>query len=306
MKRRKAILIALGVSLLVVALVLAALFRPVADRIAVISLSGTISSQEGSWITGSTITPGLVRQHLQRAERDRAVKAIVLRIESPGGTVPASQEILREISRVSETKPIVVSMEGTAASGGYYISTGADKIVALPTTMTGSIGVISQIPNIEDLFERLGIEMQTFTGGRHKDMYRGLRPLTPEEEEIMQDLVDEFYEHFIQVVARGRGLSEGEVRDLATGQLYTGAQAHRLNLVDELGGLDVAIDTAMELAGLDSARVEFYRPPRASLLSLFRLVDAIEMRLLGLSAEDIILLEALSQSYPEPVFLHGG
>ncbi len=306
MKKRKAILIGVGVLLLVVAVLLVGPLRPARDRVAVIPLSGTISSQRGSLVTGQTITPGLVRQHLGRAERDRAVRAIVLRIETPGGTVPASQEILREIARVSEIKPIVVSMENMAASGGYYISTGADRIVALPTTLTGSIGVISQIANVEELYESLGIEIHTFKGGRHKDMYRGLRALTPEEERIMQGLVDEYYEHFIEVVARGRGLSEEEARELATGQLYTGAEAHRLDLVDELGGLDTAITTAKELAGLEVARVEFYRPPRASLLSLFRFADAIEMRLLGLSAHDIILLETLSQSYPEPVFLHVG
>ena len=169
--------------------------------------------------SGSTITPELVRDYLTEAEKDRAVKAIVLCIESPGGEIAPCQEILAEIERVKETKPIVVSMESTAASGGYYISTQADKIVALPSALTGSIGVISQLPNIEGLLERLGIQIQTFKGGKYKDMYSGLRELTPEEEKIIQEMVDEYYEQFIDVVAEGRGLSKEEVRNLATGQL---------------------------------------------------------------------------------------
>lgn len=307
MKRKKAIIISLGILLLVAILVLTIvrpIGRPVGDKIAVISLSGAIASQEAPLFLGPTITPKLVREYLGRAERDVAVKAIVLRIDSPGGTIPPCQEILKEIERVKEKKPIVVSMESMAASGGYYISTKADKIVILPGALTGSIGVISQVPNIEGLYEKLGIKIQTFKGGKYKDMYSGLRELTPEEEEIMQRLVDGYYEHFIEVVAEGRGLSKEDVRNLATGQLYTGTEAKRLGLVDELGGLETAIDLAAELAGVETPRVEHYQPPRLSLWSLLGFADAIQMRLWGLSAQDIVLLETLSQSYPQPRFLY--
>ena len=279
---------------------------PVKGKIAVIPLTGTIASQQGSLFFGPTITPELVREQLGRAEKDVVVKAIVLRIESPGGAVAPCQQILGEIERVKEKKPIVVSMENMAASGGYYISTKADKIVALPGTLTGSIGVISQIPNVEGLYEKLGIKMQTFKGGKYKDMYSGLRELTPEEAEIMQGMTDEYYEQFVEVVAEGRGLSKEEVRNLATGQLYTGTEAQRLGLVDELGGLDTAIDLAAGLAGVEVPVVEYYRAPGLTLRSLFGLADAIQLRLWGLSVQDIILLETLSHSYPQPQFLYQG
>lgn len=300
---KSVITICLGM-LLLLAMLIPIGCMPIGDKIAVIPLTGTISSQQGSFFFGPTITPALVREQLGRAERDMSVKAIVLRIESPGGAVAPCQQILEEIERVKEKKTIVVSMENMAASGGYYISTKADKIVALPGTLTGSIGVISQIPNVEGLYEKLGIKMQTFKGGKYKDMYSGLRELTPEEAEIMQQMVDEYYEQFVEVVAEGRGLSKEEVRNLATGQLYIGTEAKNLGLVDELGGLDAAIDLAAELAGVEAPVVEYYQAPGPSLRSLFGLADAIQLRLWGLSAQDIILLETLSHGYPQPQFLY--
>jgi len=274
------------------------------DKIAVIPLNGAIAAQSSFF--GSVITPELVKGQLDKAEKDMAVKAIVLRVESPGGVVAPCQEILEEIEKVKETKPIVVSMGSMAASGGYYISCEADKIVALSGTLTGSIGVISQIPNVEGLYEKLGIKMQTFKGGKYKDMYSGMRELTPEEKEIMQQLTDEYYEQFVEVVAEGRGLSKEQVRSLATGQLYSGTEAKELGLVDELGGLDTAIDLAAELAGVKTWEVEYYQPPKPSLMSLLGLADVLQMRLLGLNGEDIILLQTLSRTYPTPQYLYQG
>jgi protease-4 len=303
---KRVIIINLGIVLLLAAILIPTILisRPAAGKIAVIPLSGTITTEDSSLFSGSTITPELVRDYLTEAEKDRAVKAIVLCIESPGGEIAPCQEILAEIERVKETKPIVVSMGGTAASGGYYISTQADKIVALPTTMTGSIGVISQVINIEGLLEKLGIQIETFKGGKYKDMYRGFREMTPEEEEIMQGMVDEYYEQFIDVVAEGRELSREEVRSLATGQIYTGTEAKELGLVDELGGLDTAINLAAELAGIEAPTVEYYQPPKLTLWSLLGFANAIQVRLSGLSAQDIILLEILSHNYPQPLFLY--
>ena len=303
---KRVIIISLGIVLLLAAILIPTILisRPAAGKIAVIPLSGTITTGDSSLFSGSTITPELVRDYLARAEKDKAVKAIVLCIESPGGEIAPCQEILAEIERVQETKPIVVSMGGTAASGGYYISTKANKIVALNTTMTGSIGVISQVINIEGLLEKLGIQIETFKGGKYKDMYSGFRELTPEEEEIMEGMIDEYYEHFIDVVAKGRGLSEEEVRNLATGQIYTGTEAKELGLVDKLGGLDTAIDLAAELAGIEAPTVEYYQPPKLTLWSLLGFANAIQVRLSGLSTQDIILLEILSHNYPQPLFLY--
>ena len=253
--KKRAIIISVGV-LALLAAILVPIFcisRPVTGKIAVISLSGTITTDGSSLSSGSTITPELVRNYLAKAESDKAVKAIVLRIESSGGEIEPCQEILLEIERAKETKTIVVSMGDMAASGGYYISTAADKIVALPTTLTGAIGVISAAINVEGLLEKLGIQIEIFKGGKYKDMYWGLRELTPEEEAIMQQMVDEYYEQFIDVVAEGRGLSQEEVKNLATGQLYSGTKAKELGLVDELGDLDTAINLAAELAGIESS-----------------------------------------------------
>jgi len=304
--KKKAIIISLGILAVLAAIIIPTILIPrsAVGKIVVIPLSGTITIADSSMFLGSTITPDLVSDYLTRAEKDKAVKAIVLRIESPGGEIAPCQEILWEIERVKETKPIVVSMGGTVASGGYYISAKADKIVALPTTMTGSIGVISQAINVEGLLEKLGIRIETFKGGKYKDMYSGFREMTPEEEEIMQGIVDEYYEQFIDVVAEGRGLSKDEVRNLATGQIYTGTEAKELGLVDVLGGLDTATELAMELADIEAAIVEYYQPPRITLLSLLGFADAIRVRLSGLSAQDIILLEILSHNYRQPLFLY--
>jgi protease-4 len=304
--KKKAIIITVCVLALLAAILIPIILlsRPAADKVVVISLSGTITTADSSLSSGSTITPGLVRDYLTRAEEDNAVKAIVLRIESPGGEIEPCQEILLEIERIKEIMPIVVSMSGTVASGGYYISTQADKIVALPTTQTGSIGVISQLVNVEGLLEKLGIQIETFKGGKYKDMYWGFRELTPEEEEIMQAMVDEYYEQFVDVVAEGRELSREEVKNLATGQLYSGTKAKELGLVDELGDLNTAINLAAELAGIEAPIVEYYQPPRLTLWTLLGLVDAIKARISGLSAQDMILLESLSHNCPQPLFLY--
>jgi len=276
-----------------------------ANKVAVISLSGPIQSESsGLLFGGSVISPQLVRSQLERAKNDVAIKAIVLQVESPGGSVAACQEILNEIERVE--KPIVVSFGDLAASGGYYISAKADKIVALPGTLTGSIGVISEIPNLKGLFQKLGIDMEVFIAGKHKDMYAGLRELTPEEKVIMQEMTDQLYDQFVQVVVEGRSLSEDKVRELATGQLYTGVQAKELGLVDELGGLNKAIDLAASLAGIEKPKVEYYKPAVPSLLSTLlgmgwqKLHTVIQVQSLG--AEGIILLETLSNPYPQPEY----
>jgi len=279
------------------------------DKIAVILLSGPITAGGTFSLFGSAITPQMVKEQLGRAEEDSSVKAVVLQIESPGGAVAPCQEILEEIEKISQSKPVVVSMGSEAASGGYYISAKADRIVALPGTLTGSIGVIAQIPNVKGLYDKLGIEMQTFKGGKYKDMYSGLRELTAEEKGIMQQLVDDYYEQFIEVVAEGRGLSKEKVRSLATGQLYTGAEAKELGLVDELGGLDTAIDLAAELAGITAPKVEYYKHEPSLLESLLGmnlgdLVNLTQMRLLGLDGQDVILLETLSRTYPQPQYLY--
>jgi len=272
-------------------------------KIAVIPLTGSITAGSGSFLWGAVISPEQVRGHLERARADGAVRAIVLRVQSPGGSVAACQEIVREIEATE--KPIVVSMGDMAASGGYFISAKADRIVASPGTLTGSIGVISQMPNLAGLYEKLGIEMNIFKAGKYKDMFAGLRELTPEEQQIMQEITDQCYDQFVQEVVEGRGLTEDEVRELATGQLYTGVQAKELGLVDELGGLQTAIDLAADLAGVEKPRVETYGEPsllkQLTGLSLNEWRGLIKLRLLG--PENTIILDALTRSYFQPMYL---
>jgi protease-4 len=298
-------LVMLGIAVILVLCTMSPACTMGGNRVAVISLNGPIQSESSGFLFGgSVISPQLVRSQLERAKNDAAVKAIVLQVESPGGSVAACQEILNEIERVE--KPIVVSFGTVAASGGYYISTKADKIVALPGTLTGSIGVISEMPNLKGLYQKLGIEMEVFIAGKHKDMYAGLRELTPEEKVIMQEITDQIYDQFVQVVVEGRGLSEDKVRELATGQLYTGVQAKELGLVDELGGLNEAIDLAASLAGIEKPKVEYYKPETPSLLNallgmgLQKLNSFIQVQSLG--AEGIILLETLRNPYPQPEY----
>jgi protease IV len=306
LNKKRIIIISLCVLGLLAAILIPSILLPrrAPSKIVVISLSGTITTESSLMLSGSAITPDLVRNYLRKAEADRRVKAIIFDIDSPGGEIEPCEEILLEIKRIQETRKIVVSMGGMAASGGYYISAYADKIVALPSTSTGSIGVISQLMNIEGLLDKFGIEVETFTGGKYKDMYRGFRDLTPEEEEIMQEMVDAYYEQFITVVAEGRGLNKEEVRELATGQLYNGTEAKELGLVDELGDLDTAIDLALELTGLESAVVEYYEAPRFTVWSLLGFIEAIKNRITGLSPEELILLDILNHNYQQPMFLY--
>jgi len=261
-------------------------------KVAVIRLSGSIadSTQQGL-LTAGGINPKLVRDYLRKAESDGGVKAVVLRIDSPGGSAAASQEIAWEIRRFRENtgKPVVISMGDVAASGGYYISAYADKIVANPGSLTGSVGVITHFVYIEGLLDKLGLELETVKTGEHKDM--GIRPLTEEQRRIMQDITDSLYEQFVAAVAEGRGLPVAEVRRLATGQLYTGAQALNLGLVDELGGLDTAIDLAASLAGVSIPVIEEYSPPASFFGKL--LGGLSQPSLLSLSGNELLFFRML-------------
>jgi protease-4 len=223
------------------------------DSIALIRLSGNIQESGGTSILGGGgITPSSLRPRLQKVEKTPGIKAVVLRMDTGGGTVAASQEIAGMVRDFP--KPVIVSMGDLTASGGYYIASQADAIVAQPGTLTGSIGVIWSTFNFEGLMEKIGVELNTVTAGRHKDMFLP-KALTPEEREIIQGMVDNSYDQFVAAVASGRGMPEPTVRELATGRLFTGEQALDLGLVDKLGGLDVAIDEAESQAGISDAEI---------------------------------------------------
>ena len=227
------------------------------DRVVVIRLDGPIQDGGlgGGIFDAATITPTSVESLLERA-RVNGAAVIVLRINSPGGSVAASQETLAMIQtfRGETGIPIVISMGDVAASGGYYISAGADKIVANPGTLTGSIGVVWEVLDLEGLYEKIGIEQHTVTSGEHKGAF-ALGQVDDEARVIIQAMTDEMHAEFIAAVAEGRGLSIEAVRNLATGQPYTGLQAKEVGLVDEIGGLDRAIDIAMDVAEIENATV---------------------------------------------------
>lgn len=234
------------------------------DGVAIIRVEGVITSGRGpEWPfsdTGSAYSESII-ERLHRAEGEGSVKAIVLRVNSPGGGVVASDEIYHALLEIE--KPIVVSMSDTAASGGYYISCAADTIVANPTTLTGSIGVIATAPNLEELLDKIGIEMLVLKSGAMKDELSPYREPTEEEIQHWQAIVDEAYEQFVGIVAEGRELSLEEARELADGRVYTGQQAWELDLIDELGNLPEAIDLAAELGGIEGEPhiIEYERAP---------------------------------------------
>lgn len=216
------------------------------DRVLVLRLYGSIAETGSNPLLGGSITPQLVSQHLAQAEADPRIKAVVLRISSPGGAIGASQEIYNMIRRFP--KPVVISMGDQVASGGYYISAAADAIVANPGTITGSIGVISTVTNLEGLYEKLGIDIQIIKSGEHKDMFQ--RALTEEERGLLQELNDTAWRQFVEAVAEGRDLDIAHVESLATGEIFTASKALELGLVDQLGDLDDAVRLAGELAGV--------------------------------------------------------
>ncbi|MDZ7640616.1 MAG: signal peptide peptidase SppA [Desulfurivibrio sp.] len=203
--------------------------------------------------------------------RQDNIKAIILRIDSPGGAVGASQELFTEVQRVNQRKPVVASMGSVAASGGLYAALGAERIIANPGTLTGSIGVIIKFPNLEELFDKIGYRSETIKSGELKASGSPDRPLQPAERRMLQEMVSGVHEQFIEAVADSRGLSKETVRAFADGRIFTGTRARELRLVDQLGNLNDAALLAAQLGGLNPDRVpELIYPPRRefSLLSL--------------------------------------
>jgi len=234
----------------------------VGARIGIVEAKGTIGEAAPAGVDSDKVV-----KLLKKYERDDDVKAIVLRVDSPGGAVAPSQEIHDAIERIKAKKKVVVSMGGLAASGGYYISAPADRIFAEPGTLTGSIGVIFMHFNVRGLLEWAKVEETTLKSGKYKDTLSPFRPIHETDREEIQNISDDVYAQFVQAVAQGRGLPEARVREIAEGRIYTGKRAKELKLVDELGGLDDAIAAAWGLAG-QSGEPKVQYPPREHELSL--------------------------------------
>lgn len=205
---------------------------------------------------------------LKSFRENSRVKAIVLRVDSPGGGVSAAQEIYREVEKTKAVKPVVASLGSMATSGGYYISCVATKVVANPGTVTGSIGAIAVFPNFEKLFEKIGYSTVVIKSGEFKDIGNPARPMTPEEETLLRDTILEVHDQFVKDVARARGMEEASVRQIADGRILTGAKAKNLGLVDELGNLQDAIELAKTLAHIEGKPEVIYYEKKKKLLDI--------------------------------------
>lgn len=228
--------------LLVSALITLTLREPVhldGNRVAMVKVEGPIIDSE------SCIN------ELKEYADDSSIKAIVLRVNSPGGAVAPSQEIHEEVRKASQRKPVVVSMAAVAASGGYYISAPATRIVANPGTITGSIGVIMEVPNVSGLMEKIGVKSEVIKSGRHKDIASVFRGIGDEERLILQGVMDNVHEQFMRAVAEGRKMDLAKVREIADGRIFSGEQALEVGLVDEIGNIEDAIATAGQLGGIE-------------------------------------------------------
>lgn len=239
---------------------------PGGAKVAVVEVEGVI----GAGTDRGLDTESIVRT-LGEYRDDPAVRAVVLRIDSPGGVVAPTQEIFTAVRRLREAKkPVVASLGSVAASGGYYIAVSADRIFASPGTLTGSIGVIMQLANVEGLLKKVGVEYVVVKAGAYKDVGNFARAMTAEERRILQSLLDDVYDQFISAVAEGRGLEPQAVRAFAEGRIYSGRQAHGLKMVDDLGGLEDAIEAAAQMAGLPPKPKVLYPRRRFSLRDLLR------------------------------------
>ena len=230
-------------------------------------------------VTGVIIDSSGVVKELKKHAKDSSIKAIVIRVDSPGGAVAPSQEIYKEILKVKQKKKVIVSMGSVAASGGYYIAAPADKIVANEGTLTGSIGVIMEIPNVKGLMEKIGIEAQVIKSGKHKDIASVFKSLRPEEKEILQSVLDDVHDQFIRAVSDGRGMDFEEAKKISDGRIFTGRMAKDIGLVDELGSLEDAIALAGLLAGIEGEPEVVRKEEKFSLLEMLR--SQIPNRLMG-------------------------
>jgi protease-4 len=208
------------------------------EKVGVIEVNGIITESK------------TVLNQLKRFREDKSIKAIVVRINSPGGAVGPSQEIFREIRRTSAVKKVVASMGTIAASGGYYIAAGANGIVANPGTITGSIGVIMGFTNYQDLLHKIGLVPIVIKSGKYKDIGSPVRKMKPEERKILTDFADKIHQQFIQAVIDGRKMDRKKVESLADGRIFTGQESKKLGLVDRLGNLEDAIEWAGRLGGI--------------------------------------------------------
>jgi protease-4 len=233
---------------------------PLGKRVGLVEIIGDIESSES------------VVDQLEHMRLDSSVRAVVLRLDSPGGGVAASQEIYEAVRKVrDEGKPVIASMGGVAASGAYYIACAADSIVSNPGTLTGSIGVIMSFPNTEELFKKVGVRFEVVKTGKFKDIGSLSRPMTPDEKALLQGVLSNVYQQFVNAISDGRDMERSDILPYADGRIFSGDQARDLGFVDRLGDLNDAIQLAGNMAGIKGRPVVVRKERRrVSVLDLFQ------------------------------------
>ncbi|WP_291868612.1 signal peptide peptidase SppA [Maribacter sp.] len=260
------------------------------DKVAIIYAQGEIMYGEGS---NEIIGQGLINEAIIKARDDEKVKAIVLRVNSPGGSALTSDIIWREVELAKAVKPVVVSMGNVAASGGYYIAAGADKIFAEPTTITGSIGVFGTVPNVNELAADIGINAEQVGTNKNSVGYSVFEPMTDSFREEVQEGIETTYTTFLERVSEGRGISMGQADSIAQGRVWSGVDAKRIGLVDELGTLDDAIAEAANLADLEEFGIKKFPKYKTGIEKLMEGFGGASL----FSKEDIIAKEIGSEAY---------
>ncbi len=247
----------------------------ISNKIGVIPIEGVISD-------ATSIT-----KYIEKFRKDDSIKAIIIRINSPGGSVAPTQEIYREIRKTVRKKVVIASIGNVGASGAYYIAAAANKIVANPGTITGSIGVIMDFIQIKELLKKLGIKLSALKSGKFKDIGAPYREMTEEEKKLIMNMLMEVKEQFVQAVAEGRHLPVKEVEKVADGRILLGSQAKRLGLIDQLGNFQDAVELAKKMAHI-RGKVRLVYPKREGFSFLDRLIDGVIHRLLLYSSFPII------------------
>lgn len=264
---KKTLMILVGLALLVLGFLAGSDFEWMAkpNRIGVIEVKGTIAEVQETL------------KSLKGFRKDPNIKAILVRIDSPGGGIAPSQELHRELKRLAQEKPVVSSLGAVAASGGYYVAVGTQRIVSNPGTITGSIGVISYFPNLRELFDKIGFHTVIVKSGQFKDVGNPGREMTQQEKDLIQATIDEAHRQFITDVAQGRNLPEEKVREVADGRIFMGETALRLGLVDELGNLEDAVAAAARMGKIvGEPELVYAKKKKLSLLDLLLGSEASE------------------------------
>ena len=277
------------------------------DKVLLIDISGTLTTSKSSGFFGEPSLPAQIKEELTKAENDDHVKAVVLRINTPGGTVTASDLVYHELKTFKKKRevPVIAAIMDLGTSGGYYVAMAADHILVHPSTITGSIGVIMVTMNAEGLLEKVGVQPAAIVSGPEKSMGSPFRPMNDEERTIFQGVIDNLYERFLAVVKEGRpGLSKERIRTLADGRIYSADIAKDQGLVDAIGYLEEAIDLAKKEAKLDEAQVITYTRGAGSHHNIYSQYDPPQVGPLGFPKVDAnSLFGVLSGGTPQMLYM---